>query len=239
MVKGYVEVAERQCSECRLVKPRAEFHKDKSSKYGIQHRCKACMNARSQRYAETHRDYFKQKGREKYDPSKNGERYELYREDYLERRRKQSTTIEGRLLGLFNVAKGRAAHSGIPFSITLESLLDLYKAQEGKCRLTGILLTLDVNPDGSRNYMPFSPSLDQIKPGGGYTPENTRLVCVAVNLALNRFGEDVLEQVCRGFLAHRELEGRTECSFVDVSTLTEPERVETHVITPPLVGEKF
>ena len=58
--------------------------------------------------------------------------------------------------------------------------------------------------------------------GEGYTPENTRLVCVAVNLALNRFGEEVLERVCKGFLAYRELKSLVKSSVIDSGGVSEP-----------------
>lgn len=194
------------------------------------------MKGYSRQYDAAHPGYYKQKGKEKYDPSENKARYQEYREDYLQRRQQQSVTLESRLLALFSSAKKRATKHGIPFTINLEWVIGLYTKQKGKCCLTGLQLTLDVNPDGRRCYMPFSPSLDQIKPGEGYTPENTRLVCVAVNIALNRFGEDVLEQVCRGFLAYRHLEGHIESPPVDVGRIPVPEGVDAVVHVPsPLV----
>ena len=42
---------------------------------------------------------------------------------------------------------------------------------------------------------PFAPSLDRIDSSGGYTRDNTRLVCQAVNFALNAFGEDIFREV--------------------------------------------
>ena len=38
-------------------------------------------------------------------------------------------------------------------------------------------------------------SLDRIDSSKGYTVENCRLVCTAVNLAMNEWGEDVLERI--------------------------------------------
>jgi hypothetical protein len=38
---------------------------------------------------------------------------------------------------------------------------------------------------------PFAPSVDRRLSSGGYTEDNVRLVCVAVNFAMGQWGEDV------------------------------------------------
>lgn len=40
--------------------------------------------------------------------------------------------------------------------------------------------------------MPYSPSLDQTVASGGYTPENSRIVCDIVNRFLGRHGLDTI-----------------------------------------------
>lgn len=201
----YVDVpTSRKCWKCKNVKSLVpeNFYRDCRNPSGFQACCRECSKERGKQYAREHREYFKQKGREKYDPSQNQARYRKYREDYLQRRDEARKTIRGRLMDLISNARKRAAKDKLPFTITIEWALGVYEKQGGKCLLTGISFTFERNPYGVRFYFPFSPSLDQIKPGEGYTPENTRLVCVAVNIALNRFGEDVLRQVCEGFLIH-------------------------------------
>lgn len=39
------------------------------------------------------------------------------------------------------------------------------------------------------------PSIDRIDTTRGYTPDNVRLVCAAVNLALNQFGEGIFFRI--------------------------------------------
>lgn len=229
--------AERKCWKCQTTKPLdpVYFYKDRRNPLGFQACCKVCSKERGKQYAKDHREYFKQKGREKYNPAENAGRYQKYRKDYLERRDEERTTAKVRLRELLGVARKRATKSGLPFTITLDWALEAFQRQEGKCLLTGILLTFDRNPYGMRFYRPYSPSLDQIEPGKGYTPENTRLVCVAVNLALNRFGEDVFKLVCEGFL-RRHQERRLESTLVDLRGVTVPEGVQPVVVrVPPLV----
>lgn len=217
---------------CRICKgdpqPLADFYVDRRDALGHQKTCKKCQKARGKKYAENHQDYFKRKGREKYDPKQNKARYQTYRDDYLQRRDERRRTVRGRLLELLSTSKKRAVLKGLPFTLTLDWALEAFENQGGCCLLTGIPFTFDRNPYGERFYRPFSPSLDQNQPGGGYTPENTRLVCVAVNIALNRFGEEVFHRVCEGFL-RRHQDSRPKRDAVEPEGVAEPDRIEAVV----------
>ena len=48
---------------------------------------------------------------------------------------------------------------------------------------------------GGKARRPYAPSLDRVDAASGYTRDNVRLVCQAVNFALNAFGEDVLREI--------------------------------------------
>ncbi len=50
---------------------------------------------------------------------------------------------------------------------------------------------------------PWAPSVDRIDSSKGYVPGNVRLVCVAANLAMNEWGEDVLARVARAYVEAR------------------------------------
>ena len=55
---------------------------------------------------------------------------------------------------------------------------------------------------------PFSASIDQIEPSKGYTPENTRITCVAANFAMNQWGLDVLRTLARSVVRVEDEERR-------------------------------
>lgn len=86
----------------------------------------------------------------------------------------------------------------IPILFTREKFHEMYeKAMErGMCALTGIPFSTK-RLDGIRKR-PYIPSPDRIDSKLPYTEENTRFVCVAVNLALSNFGDEVFNAICVG-----------------------------------------
>jgi hypothetical protein len=67
----------------------------------------------------------------------------------------------------------------------------------GKCELSGIEWD---HKTVVGNKRPFAPSIDRIDCSAGYTFENCRLVCIAVNIALSNFGDETLIRIARGIL---------------------------------------
>jgi hypothetical protein len=81
---------------------------------------------------------------------------------------------------LWNNARQRSASAGLPFSITQDWVDQIVEA--GVCQVSGLPFDFQ---RGSGRTRPFVPSLDQIEPGKGYTPENTQVVVSIYNLAKN------------------------------------------------------
>ena len=78
---------------------------------------------------------------------------------------------EDRRYRMFHNAKHRAKKRGLPFTITMEDIII-----PDKCPLLGIDLVSTNNKRDPRN-----PSLDQIDPGKGYTPDNIQVVSSRAN----------------------------------------------------------
>lgn len=158
----------KTCTKCKEEKPIECFSDNETRKYSW---CKACINVVSKRCYENNKEHHIAQG--------------------LITRRKFMETSAGRSSRLVIAARGRAKHSGIPFTITKEWLSP--KMDLGVCEVTGIKLDLSAVPGGSGIRPPFGPSLDQILPGMGYTPENTQLVCWMYNCAKGTHShEDVI-----------------------------------------------
>jgi len=95
---------------------------------------------------------------------------------------------------VLTAAKYRAQKAGIPFSLTLEYLVDLWTQQEGKCAVSRLPLGRQ-RSKWMRN--PYTPSIDRIVPSDGYVEGNIRFVLECVNVALNEWGLDELIPVLR------------------------------------------
>lgn len=90
--------------------------------------------------------------------------------EYRRRRRRTDDPIRAQARGLLQSAKARAKARGLPCTLTLAWLQE--RLQGGHCEATGVRLDM-----GAARATPWSASLDQIRAGHGYTPENTRIVC--------------------------------------------------------------
>lgn len=82
---------------------------------------------------------------------------------------------------LYGGAKARAKEKGIDFNLTVEWIEE--KLNRGTCEVSGTPFYIK---EYSTRYEykkvhPHSPSLDQIKPSGGYTMDNVQVVCDQVN----------------------------------------------------------
>ena len=103
-------------------------------------------------------------------------------------------------------AQSRARRAGRPLDPDLMSLVfALYSAQGGRCALTGLPFDLRIIGTG-KTRRPFAPSLDRIDSTGGYTRDNVRLVCQAVNFALNAYGEDTFREIAAATVAFEPAE---------------------------------
>jgi hypothetical protein len=89
-------------------------------------------------------------------------------------------------------ARARASRSGRAV-MSAEDFARLIARANGACEVTGIRFTNGRSPE-ERKAM-WSPSLDRLDCAGGYEFENCRLVCVAVNIALNEFGVEPLLKI--------------------------------------------
>lgn len=91
--------------------------------------------------------------------------------------------------------KRRATKVGIKWDLTKIEIASLITRADGRCEVTGV--EFSNHKIGSSNRRPYTPSIDRIDSSKGYTLNNCRLVCVATNLAMNEWGEEVLVVLAR------------------------------------------
>jgi hypothetical protein len=107
------------------------------------------------------------------------------------------------LRNCFERIRRNARHREIVFNLTWDDVVMMWQRSRGRCEVSGIPFTF-VKTGGFKNR-PFAPSIDRINNGAGYSIENCRLVCVAVNAALNEWGMKTLLQVVAGVHKRRRI----------------------------------
>ena len=127
-------------------------------------------------------------GRDKRCPKCKIEQNKKARQQYS-KETKLYKILQERWLG----AKDRAYNKGIPFTITKEDLLELWKQQNGLCNVSKIPMTYEL--DNGRVFT--NVSIDQKNSGQGYTKENIQLVCSAVNQLKSNWDMDTVVYICK------------------------------------------
>jgi hypothetical protein len=113
-----------------------------------------------------------------------------------------NTQVVEHLGVLLKEGRRRARQRKIEFGLTEAQLLGLLKRQNYRCAVSG--LEFDLTPHADAFRRPFAPSLDRIDSKRGYVLRNVRIVCCAVNLALNEWGLETFEKICAAVAAKNE-----------------------------------
>lgn len=103
---------------------------------------------------------------------------------------------------LASTTRKRAKLKGWDCDIDRAYIEQAIEAQDFTCAMTGI--RFDVSPHPVANKRPWAPSVDRIDRSKGYTRDNVRIICAAVNLAMNVWNEDVLIAIAEGIIGTRE-----------------------------------
>ncbi|MBA1446257.1 MAG: hypothetical protein M3H12_15285 [Chromatiales bacterium] len=80
--------------------------------------------------------------------------------------------------------------------LTPHLLKNLLLRSRGYCELTGIPFNYGECAKGS----PYRHSIDRINSDTGYSINNCRIICLAANYAINKWGDDVLRKIARALL---------------------------------------
>jgi hypothetical protein len=86
--------------------------------------------------------------------------------------------------------------------LEMSELVVLLKCSGGQCAVTGITLRHD-SVEQPRVKRPWAPSIDRIDSELGYSFKNCRIVCVAANIGMRQWGEEVLIEMARSIAKTR------------------------------------
>lgn len=95
---------------------------------------------------------------------------------------------------LYSSMKKRAAERGMPI-MSRDEFDAMWARAQGRCEVSGLRFKLTKMPKKLRR--PWAPSVDRRDCHLGYTADNSRLVCTAVNIAMNEWGEETLRHLAR------------------------------------------
>ena len=110
----------------------------------------------------------------------------------LQRARKTSATPESYLRVLNTQLKSQRVKQGVDYELTTEDLIDLWEIQDGKCALSGVLMTHQRDGTyGDRKQKDFNASIDRVNPQGPYVRENVQLVSARINTMKHTLSEDM------------------------------------------------
>jgi hypothetical protein len=196
----------KTCSRCKQSKNELDFHK--GAKY-----CKPCKkeyNQENKAHLKEIRkaNHIKNKDRDNMrnkryyqEKDKTKKRFNYFNKVYFD---SYSVPNEKSLKKILSKCAGRAKELSLNFDLTVDFVLALYESQNGKCALTG--LEFDYARDINFVRRPFAPSIDRIDNKKGYTKDNVRFVCVAVNIAVNEFGDAIFDKICRAYIHKKDQE---------------------------------
>ena len=122
----------------------------------------------------------------------------------LQRSRKTSATPESYLRVLNGQLKSQRVKQGIEYALTTEDVIDMWEMQDGKCALSGMLMTHQRDGTyGDRKKKDFNASIDRVNPNGPYVRENVQLVAARVNTMKHTLGEDMFIWWIKNIYEHR------------------------------------
>ena len=119
----------------------------------------------------------------------------------LPKPRNASTEFKTMLRRRWTSARWRSVRYSIEFGISFEYVFALADAAGWACVVTGLPFSL--RRVGTRQSMPFSPSIDRIESDKGYVEGNVRVVCLAANYALNEWGDAVFAHLLEAYAARK------------------------------------
>ena len=128
---------------------------------------------------------------------------------------------------LYKSTQSNAKSKGVINTLSGDTLIKMWELQDGKCAISGHDLVW-----GKTHIR--KASVDQIRPQGGYTLENTWLVCYSFNLAKNKFSltelleiypqaieSPLFKKVYEEFLANKPLTHNKSIHVNNIETLFE------------------
>ena len=163
----------KQCSKCKEIKDISDFYRDQRKRDGRRTSCVKCDRSRED--GERIKKW-RYENREKLRLAA-AKRYREKKHEIDAQSKRHITTPRGRAVQLTGTARTRAKQYNYEFNLTNEHIESIISS--GHCEISGLPFDLKPRSDLMRN--PFAPSIDRINNAGGYTIDNSHVVCGMFN----------------------------------------------------------
>lgn len=170
--KVILEKGEQECTKCGALKPLSEFYSN------------GCFADGVVKYRSACKECVKDKINEDY-PAVRKKKIKMY-----------NRSAKNYLAHLVNHASKRK----MGLNIDTEYILQLWEKQQGKCALTGIVMTRTYGSGRINTNV----SIDRIDSFQPYNKGNVQLVCLAVNVMKQQMTTDELVSWCEKVIEHNK-----------------------------------
>jgi len=133
------------------------------------------------------------------------------------------STIHGHMQKLWAQTRSRAQNRNLEFNITVDFLKRLWNTQDGRCAVTFKLLHYGLGTGRHKDGI----SIDRVDSSRGYTKDNVRFICDAVNMMKNNMPDEELREWCRDILMS-ESTGKYVPNFNTFADVVDRLAVTTH-----------
>lgn len=240
IVDARIEAQEKTCCGCGETKEFSAFPEKRSNRDGRGSHCRSCNRVKCKlrrdrklpsdaaakaKWRQSHVTHLRQKSREWYADHR----------DEIARIRKESSTyqdakrrdnhrgkqkIARRSKMICKGVQLRCKQRGIDFDLTPEFVESRLRSG---CERTGIQF------DFAGGRGPFSPSVDRVRPGEGYTQDNVQIVVWCYNAAKGDWSHDDVVRMAKAVLRQEKKHGRSGVCPDSSDTNQSPKRRQRRI----------
>lgn len=116
---------------------------------------------------------------------------------------KQSKPIPRNIVrDLWHRCRRNGKQRGIACDITFAQMELIAGRSDGRCEVSGLAFEYEKVP--GHYTRPWAPSIDRVECAKGYTHSNCRVVCFAVNVAMNQWGVSALIRIASALVTRKK-----------------------------------
>lgn len=120
----------------------------------------------------------------------------------LTKRHREDRYSQQDMKELYWKASHHAKQRGLLWALSFDDLVEMFERSHHRCEISGIPFDRHYRPEGA-SKRPFCASIDRIANSDGYSPDNCRLVCTIVNVAMGEWGFEAMQTLSNALSLRR------------------------------------